>query len=282
MTKLRFWDRIWSAVMGIICIALAAALVLYAGGWLPVEQIRSALALSALSGWQRWLFVGVCALLLLLSGFQGIHMLFRRRKDKGFVIQHSEFGDMSISMKAMENMVRRCIAAHDELTVNQTRIYLVRNGVSVDLKITLASGVNIPLTVNALQKQIKQYLTSCSGVDVHEVRVKVETDAVKLLPPPQTTIAEPQTYGQIRGVEPIAENPVQPVQEEAPCAPQHSAGISAQAEESAELCAENAPEVRFAEEADVNPGTAEEAHEQAPAEMTAEDISAAEEEAANA
>ena len=38
-------------------------------------------------------------------------------------------------------------------------------------------GVNIPLTVNALQKQIKQYITSCSGVDVHKVRVMVETDA---------------------------------------------------------------------------------------------------------
>ena len=33
------------------------------------------------------------------------------------------------------------------------------------------------VTVNALQKQIKQYITSCSGVDVHKVRVMVETDA---------------------------------------------------------------------------------------------------------
>ena len=46
----------------------------------------------------------------------------------------------------------------------------------MDIKITLLSGVNIPLTVNALQKQIKQYITSCSGVDVHKVRVMVETD----------------------------------------------------------------------------------------------------------
>ena len=46
----------------------------------------------------------------------------------------------------------------------------------MDIRITLLGGVNIPLTVNALQKQIKQYITSCSGVDVHKVRVMVETD----------------------------------------------------------------------------------------------------------
>ncbi|MEG2604268.1 MAG: Asp23/Gls24 family envelope stress response protein, partial [Clostridia bacterium] len=79
----------------------------------------------------------------------------------------------------MENMVKKCVDSHDELNVNTTRIYRSRAGVVVDVKITLASGVNIPLTVNALQKQIKQYITSCSGVDVQEVRVMVETNVNK-------------------------------------------------------------------------------------------------------
>ena len=47
----------------------------------------------------------------------------------------------------------------------------------MEIKVTLLNGMNIPLTVNALQKQIKQYITSCSGVDVYKVRVMVETDA---------------------------------------------------------------------------------------------------------
>lgn len=209
MTKLRFWDRIWSAVMGILCFALAAALVLYAAGLLPLEQIKAVLTLLPAAGWRRWVVLGACALILVLLGVRGIGMLFRRRKDKGFVIQRTEYGDMSISMKAMENMVKKCVDAHSELTVNHTRIYLVRNGVSVDLKITLASGVNIPLTVNALQKQIKQYITSCSGVDVYEVRVKVETDTVKLLPPPQAPVVEPAPVEEIKHVEAPAEPAVQ-------------------------------------------------------------------------
>lgn len=207
MTKLRIGDRILAALMGILCIAAAAGIVMYAFGLLPVQQISDLLQKVAAMSWYKWIIYGAAALILLLVGLYGVGMLFRRRKDKGFVVQHTDFGDMSISMKAMENMVKKCVDSHGELAVNQTKIYLVRNGVSIDMKITLASGVNIPLTVNALQKQIKQYITSCSGVDVYEVRVKVETDNVKLLPPPQAPVVEPETEEDVKCVEAPAEEP---------------------------------------------------------------------------
>ena len=225
MTKLRFWDRVLSAVMGVLCILAAAAIVLHVAGWLTLQQIRDMIA-SLTVGWQPWMYwgvFGVAMLLLVMLGLHGVGLLFRRRKDKGFVTQHTEYGDMNISIKALENMVKKCVDAHSELTANSTRIYLVRGGVSMDMKITLASGVNIPLTVNALQKQIKQYITSCSGVDVHEVRVKVETDTVKLLPPPSAPVIEPAPVEEIKRVESPAETApkhkeepaqfVQPVQE---------------------------------------------------------------------
>ena len=207
MTKLRVWDRLLSALMGILCILAAVAIVLYAVGWLPVQQIKDLIAslTGGLQLWMRWAIFGAAMLLLVLLGAHGVGMLFRRRKDKGFVVQHTEYGDMNISIKALENMVKKCVDAHSELTANYTKIYLVRGGVSMDMKITLASGVNIPLTVNALQKQIKQYITSCSGVDVHEVRVKVETDTVKLLPPPSAPVVEPAPVEEIKRVESPAE-----------------------------------------------------------------------------
>ncbi len=169
--KLRIRDRILSAVMGLIICGGSVCALLYA--------LR-----TPLSGWQLLVAVCVCIVLCYI-GLCGIALLFRRRKEKGVVMQHTEFGDVSISMKAMENMVRKCVDAHPELNVNQTRISHSRSGVSVDIKITLMTGSNIPLTVNALQKQVKQYITSCSGVDVEEVRVMVETEAAKHLPAPE-------------------------------------------------------------------------------------------------
>lgn len=173
--KITVWDRIWSALSGV--------LIVLAGLWLlglvfvvQPTWLEAVWMSAPLTWWQRAVMI-VGALALIALGLHDVLFLFRRTREKGFIIQHSEYGDMSISMNALESMVQKCVASHQELTVNATHIQHAREGIVVDIKITLPGGVNIPLTVNALQKQIKQYITSCSGVDVHKVRVMVETDA---------------------------------------------------------------------------------------------------------
>jgi len=56
------------------------------------------------------------------------------------------------------------------------------DGLVIKMRVGLATGVNIPLAVTALQKQVKQYVTACSGVDVSEVKVQVETSNAKANP----------------------------------------------------------------------------------------------------
>lgn len=171
--KMTLWDRVLSAISGALIVAAGICLLDLGLG---VSLLGTPWAGDFPVWWHRALVI-IGALLLIALGVHGILMLFRRGREKGFIIQHSEYGDMSISMNALESMVQKCVASHQELTVNATRIQHAREGIIVDIKITLLGGVNIPLTVNALQKQIKQYITSCSGVDVHKVRVMVETDA---------------------------------------------------------------------------------------------------------
>ena len=64
------------------------------------------------------------------------------------------------------------------------RIHNVRDGVTVDLSISLANNIIIPLVVSSLQKKVKQYLQTSSGIEVKEVRVAVETakDAANFSP----------------------------------------------------------------------------------------------------
>ena len=258
--KLRVWDRIRSAVMGLIISLLSVGVILYFVGILPDwkgEYLSSSVAL-----WQRAAVVAGGAVCLLL-GLSGIGLLFRRRKEKGVVVQHTEYGDMSISMKAMENMVRKCVDAHPELNVNHTRIYHSRGGVCVDIKITLLNGVNIPLTVNALQKQIKQYITSCSGVDVEEVRVMVETEAAKSLPAPEVVIVPAEAESEPVVVEKAAECICQHQEEpetyaETPAQPsEETEEIVIESEESVVLEAEE--ETQPDEAAEVSEETVEEA-----------------------
>lgn len=174
--NIKFLDRFFAALTGLVILFLGLCLLILALGIFPfqVDQTVQGLLRGDFVPWQRIAAVGIGVALVGL-GLHSLSLLFRRRRDRGFIIQHTEYGDMSISMSAMENMVKRCVEPHEELRVTHIRIYRNRDGVVVGIRISLANGVNIPLTVNALQKQIKHYITSCSGVDVKEVRVMVET-----------------------------------------------------------------------------------------------------------
>ena len=170
--KIRILDRILVAVAGLLvlagCAALAAQLffnknvVAWAGRLLADQSLRI------------WLIVALA--LLLVLGVYCVLILFRHRSrhDK-FVMQKTENGELSISLKAMESMVQKCLDPHKELNVQSVRLENQKGGLLIRIRGTVAGGVSIPLTVDALQQQIKQYVTACSGVEVKDIRVQIES-----------------------------------------------------------------------------------------------------------
>lgn len=176
--RVKLWNRFVIALTGLLLLAAGILLALCAAGFTPNWLDMSWLEGKLTATWQRAVLGGAGALLVIL-GLHNVCMLFKGKKMKGFIMQRTDYGDMSISMKALETMVHKCVDQHSELEVKSTKIYRVKNGILVQIRILLETGVNIPLTVSALQKQIKQYIVSCSGVDVREVRVLVETNSAK-------------------------------------------------------------------------------------------------------
>ncbi len=174
--KIRVLDRLLVALAGLVLLALCAGIVAQVFCNVPVTELMSAWV----SGTETTALIiyAAVALALLLVGLYCFFMLFRHKKGKrGFVTQQAEGGELSISLKAMEALTHQCVDSHPEMKLNAMRIEPEKDGVTVKVHITLASGVSIPLAVGALQKQIRTYLTSCSGVDVKEVCVQVDTSA---------------------------------------------------------------------------------------------------------
>ena len=171
--KLTIRRRILSALTGLLLIVCAAFAFLLLIGCEPIgnviDKVRAGLPL-----WQKLIGFAGCAVLVLL-GLQSITMLFSR-KEKGVVMQQTEYGDMSISMNAIRSMVTKVVDSQMHLKADVTDIHHLRNGISIGLKVVVPGGTSIPLTVSALQKQLKQYISSCSGIEVEEVRILVETD----------------------------------------------------------------------------------------------------------
>ncbi len=174
--KIRILDR--------ILVFLAGLLLLLAGGAVLAEQFLHVEVFAAVERFlagREALVAGIACAVALLLGLYCVSIMFRHKKGKrGFVMQQTENGELSISIKAVENLVQKCIEKHEELHVLATGLENSRDGLVIKLRIGLASGVSIPLVVSALQKQIRQYVTACTGVDVREIKVQVETASAKL------------------------------------------------------------------------------------------------------
>jgi len=170
--RIRILDRILVAVSGLLmlagCVALAAQLLFQ-------KDVIGLIAKVLTNENNRIWLIAVLAVLVLL-GLYCILILFRHhgRRDK-FVMQKTENGELSISLKAMESMVQKCLDPHKELTVQSVRLENQKGGILIRIQGTVAGGVSIPLTVDALQQQIKQYVTACSGVEVKNIRIQIES-----------------------------------------------------------------------------------------------------------
>ncbi len=121
--------------------------------------------LAALLGASLLCTFGVCCLMM-LSG--------KRMKRRGFVMQKGENGVIGVSIKSIEGLVGTCVKQHEMVESAEIAVVEKRDGVVILLDIREAAGVNIPLAVGAMQKQIREYVNTCTGLDVHEVRVMVE------------------------------------------------------------------------------------------------------------
>ena len=165
--KIKFRDR--------LILFFGAAVTALSGAMLFVFGLQLQGLISEMAVWTRV----VCILAgLLLIAFGVYLFLFPRRvtaSRKDFVVQKTDTGELRIAVKAIENLVQKCIDLHEEIQVRSMQILNGREGVVVDLFVSLANNISIPMSVASLQKQIKQYLGASTGIEVKEVRVSVES-----------------------------------------------------------------------------------------------------------
>lgn len=171
--RLRIADRILVALAGLLLIACCAGII--AQMFFNVDLVGiAAQVFSSPSAKVRAALIAL-SLFLFILGLYCLFVLFRhrRRKDK-FILQKNESGELAISLKALENMVNKCLEQHSEIHVQNLYMENQKDGLLIRLRGNVAGGISIPLTVEALQRQIKQYVTACSGVEVKGIRVQIE------------------------------------------------------------------------------------------------------------
>jgi hypothetical protein len=120
-------------------------------------------SIGRLLGARTPLAVLLTLLLAIMLGAFGVSCLMmlsskRAAKKAGFVMQKGENGVIGVAIKSIEGLVQTCIRQHDTVSSAEIAVVERRDGIVILLDIKEAAGVNIPLAVGALQKQIKQYV----------------------------------------------------------------------------------------------------------------------------
>lgn len=170
--KLRLLDRV-ILIIGAFLTALIGVCIFLIG------LRMDALTFPDFSGgmfYVRSVFFVICGVILFIYGVYVMSLPQSYRKMKAdFVVQQTADGEMLISVHAMDNLVRRVMESHEEMSLKSMDVQNRKDNVYIDLKVTVSKNVSIPLAVSSVQKDIKQYLLSSTGVDVREVKVTVDT-----------------------------------------------------------------------------------------------------------
>ena len=173
--KIRLSDRIIAALLALLLLCGGAAIVAQIFFGLPVTEYVSNVFRSPDTVTHKIILIGSFAVVLLLAGYC-LSVLFRHKGgNKKFLTQNTEGGVLDISLEALGSLVSRCIEQHPEIMAEKVLLQNEKNSLSVRIIGSIAGGISIPLTVSQLQKQIKQYVTACSGVEVKDVTVTVRT-----------------------------------------------------------------------------------------------------------
>jgi len=144
---------------------LLPGLAVYLPGWAGEEVVLGVTAAALL-----------IALILLILGF-------RRAKGPGnAVLKGSEYGEVAISIAAIENMVLRVVQQTQGIKDVSRQVSFTQDGLVINVKVRVMPDVSMPGLTNELQSKIKQYVEDITGITVHEVKIMVENIVTEQAP----------------------------------------------------------------------------------------------------
>jgi uncharacterized alkaline shock family protein YloU len=109
------------------------------------------------------------ALILLALGLRK-----KGSRESNAVLKGSEYGEVLISINALENMVLRVVQQTQGIKDVSRQVNYTPEGLVVKVKIRVMPDLPMPDLIKDLQAKTKEYLEDISGIVVHEVKVVVE------------------------------------------------------------------------------------------------------------
>ncbi len=133
------------------------------------------------------LFFGLLAALVLFVNYLFFKAIGSDRQQGKTIAFDNPSGRVTVSVGALEDMVRRVVSRRTEVRDVRAVIKAAKRRLFVRARLTLKADVNIPEMTSNLQELIKSRIQDMIGIE--EV-VDVRIDVVKIIPSPQVKKAK--------------------------------------------------------------------------------------------
>jgi uncharacterized alkaline shock family protein YloU len=168
---MRFHERVAvflaALVYGAVAVLIAASLI--------DQGIRGALSDIIYSINVKYLFPSIAIALAATVAFVVlIRWLFDSEPDERVIATDTEMGRINISMKAIENAVRRAAREVKGVRESSTRVDGDADGLTVSIDVAVSADENIPAVSQQIQVALKEQLRDLVGVPVTHVQVNVK------------------------------------------------------------------------------------------------------------
>ncbi len=173
--KLKAFDRILLALLLIVAIVSAFVLFGVAARLIP-ESMATGFVSLFYANLHNALILAACGLVLLLISLK---LVFCGRDHKApqsatTVIRQSDIGGTYISLTAIDTMVQKHCRQQSKVRDCASTLRAVENGVAINLKLSVLPDTDVVKLTDELQKSLKEYIESLTGVNVTEVSILVE------------------------------------------------------------------------------------------------------------
>lgn len=112
------------------------------------------------------IFLFVFCLKVLISGFS-------KSNKKNAFIYPSSYGEIKITAKTIDGLISGVTSDIVGITDIKTKVKFLTNGVCIQLKGLVNQSINIPETATNIQKKVKEYIETYTGLEVIDIKVEI-------------------------------------------------------------------------------------------------------------
>ena len=144
---------------------IGGMLIIFALNWLPLHESLNELMLYLPLSLNSRLIIGLVGILLIVISVSFAQVILGKMQQERTIAFANPQGQVTISLAAVEDLIKRLTRGMPEIKEIRPDVIATKKGIRVDMRLILASEVNIPELTSRLQETVKAKVQDTLGIE---------------------------------------------------------------------------------------------------------------------